>query len=362
MYLFCATEAGGARELRPVILESRSKGMSSIILSSPATTPIFAQVSIDACDKNISSLEEAREFFQKHSINLLVTGTTGDICSERYLIAVARELGIPSMAILDEWYNYGLRFQNENGDMVYLPDVICVQDQLSFEFAKEEGIPVEKLRITGSPSLFELSTQVRLFEEHPPDRPVMMKKDDERLMLLFLSERLGEAYGTEAGGKGSHGEYLGFYEGNVRCDLADALSALQQDVIVIEKLHPSEGMKPAPSHAKNVEWRVESGAHPIWPLLWYADCIIGMCTKALLEAAMLGRNAISYQPNAVRPELCTAARLGLVDLYTSKEQLVKDLPVILTGANRIRPSCQLPCADSQAVGTILAVADELLKS
>jgi len=322
-FLFCATEPGGARELCPIAAVAVQRGISCRILCSPVTAPIFADAGLPTEQRAISSCREAERELQENAIDMLIIGTTGKINSERHLTAAAKKRQIRSIAVLDEWYNYALRFWDENEHIhdAYLPDVICAQDELSRDLAIQEGIPSAILHITGSPALAELTTRAHTFTLHPPDAPDVLKAGKQCHSILSLSEPLRATYGAAPGERGTMGPYLGYQEDIARTDLAEILSSMHGDFFVIEKLHPLEGVKPPPAVNDNVTWHMAMGSFALWPLLWHVDLIIGMHTKALLEAAILGRRPISYQPHAYAPERCTAVRLKVAELSVSREHL-----------------------------------------
>lgn len=361
--LFCASDAGGARQLQPVIEEASKREWSCAVLCSAVTEPLFAQSNIAAERLPLTSIDEAERLLRDRGVQVLVVGTTGTIGSERYLTAAARICGIRSMAILDEWYNYALRFRDEEGNLTkFLPDVICVQDELSRKLALQEGLPGSILRITGSPDLAELTLRARAFLKHPPPPPAVLTAHTKIPSILFLSQPLLRAYGKEPGKSGTSGTFLGYQEETVRQDLADILSGTGSSVLVLEKLHPSEGYKKPPRTAHHVLWKVEEGSDDLWPLLLHADVIIGMNTMALLQAAVLGRCPFSYQPHAFDPHLCTAVRLGLADLSTTKEALAKKLPLLLRQKRHRKTAPRpLPFAPSDAAKRVLLVAEELMQ-
>ncbi len=313
MILFCASDAGGAKELIPVIKLAEDKK----VFGSHVTVPIFADFSIEAEEIKINTKEEADEFLKKINPDSICMGTTGTIKTERYLTESAKELGIKTVAVLDEWYNYALRFADEAKQIgKYLPDVICVQDETSLELAKAEDIPESNMKITGSVSLSELK------KTPPPEFPEILKPAGDRTSVLFVSEPLKRAYGEKAGDKGTHGEFIGFHEEIVRQLLADHLTKLDKNYFVLEKMHPSQKDVSAPPNCgPNVEWISSAEPMPIIPLLWHADLVVGMRSKALLEAAILGKKPISIQPNSPDPEKCTAVRLGVCELQTDKLNL-----------------------------------------
>jgi len=360
MFLFCASDAGGARELIPVIEEAKKHTIACHVLCSPVTAPLFSHAGVEAEECTLSTMTEAENLLKDEEIQVLLVGTTGTIHTEQYLTAAAKKLSIPSIAVLDEWFDFTTRFEDENGELgLYLPDLICVQDETSYTLAKEEGLPVETLRITGNPALAALALRARAFAENPPEIPKVLQVSDSRPSLLFLSQPLKKAYGVQMGDSGTQGAFIGYQEDIVRDDLAELLSAVQKEVLVVEKPHPSEKPKPPPLCAQNVQWCVHAEKDPIWPLLWHADIIVGMSTKALMEAAILGRHPISYQPNAVNPCICTAVRLNLAELHMTKESIAKKLPILLEVHERKAASLPtFPFANPDAACKVLAMARE----
>lgn len=354
MILFCASEAGGARELIPVVLQARKQGMPLQVFASPVTAPLFASEAIPTDVTEISSVADADRLLQTLRPVAVILGTTGVISGERYLTAAARGMGIRSIAVLDEWYNYALRFRDEQGEIgTYLPDVICVQDALSQELAESEGIPRLRTRITGSPALAELHKKAEALRKDPLAMPAVLNRNADRPSVLFLSEKLKAAYGEQAGTKGTHGSFLGFHEDIARADLAHVLTTIGTPVRVVEKLHPAENIKQPPACGTNVEWHVLPGTEALLPLLWHSTRIVGMCSKTLLEAAILGRHPISYQPGTSHPEKCTAVRLGIIPVCVNAAELKHALEH--TNKNDRMPA-NLPFADPAAAAHVLACA------
>ena len=348
MILFCAADAGGARELIPVIDQAKAQSLLHVVVSSPVTEPLFTRAGIATHDGNVDSIETAKDVLESVGARTVITGTTGTPKADRYFTAAAKQINAKSIAVLDEWYNYRLRFEEDDGTMdAYLPDLICCQDEKSKELAMEEGIPEERLRITGSPALARLQEDASALKQNPPPEPSQWK--DTQARILFLSEPLRAAYGDAEGERGTHGAFLGFHEEIVREDIADIAERIE-DVHIIEKLHPSEELKDPPVNAPEGMWTVLPGSDTLIPLLWHADQIIGMYSKTLLEAAVLGRHPISYQPNTKDSQKCTAVRLGLIECVESKDQLEK---LLSEKGAKAREPLDLACADPKGAANIL---------
>ncbi len=277
--------------------------------------------------------------------------------TERYLIEAAHRLEIRSIAVLDEWYNYKLRFQDENGVIgKYLPNMICLQDELSKKFAMEEGLPETVLRITGSPALAGVYERAKNFVTNPPPIPEMLKKKGDRPVLLFLSEGLSKTHGETPDSKGTYGTYLGFQEKIVRADIAELAGQSGKEILVLEKLHPSEEIRDAPQTGSTIEWHVIPGTENVEPYLWHADILIGMFSKSLLESAVMGQKPISYQPNGKAPNKCTAVRLGFAELCAKKNDLAKSLNEHLSQQIARKKPIALPCANPRSAAMIVSLA------
>ena len=365
MFLFCVKEPGGARDIIPVILATMKRGLDICVLSSPVTKFLFTEADILTEEYVPTTQQETDSWLDgRKNIDAMILGSNGSIGVRHYLTFAARKRNIRSLAIIDEWYSYASRFQDEEGKLgKYIPDVICVQDETSFAYAVEEGLPPYILCITGSPALSELAKQARTFVKLPPGSPPILGSKMGMPSILFLSEKLSTAYGSKPGDRGTLGTYIGYQEEIVREDLASILDALRVPTTVIERLHPTENIKTPPPHSPHVNWHVEQNRYPLWPFLFHCDCIIGMRSKALLEAAIIGRHPISYQPNAVNPNLCAAVRLGLATLYTTKDMLAGALEDILK--KPIDSSHSLPpllqCTDPNATENVLNLVLENMR-
>ena len=55
-------------------------------------------------------------------------------------------------------------------------------------------------------------------------------------------------------------------------------------------------------------------------MLWHSDAVVGMRSMALLEAALMGVPALSFQPGLIGEERCTAVRLGLIPQTTRADE------------------------------------------
>ncbi|MBF0156148.1 MAG: hypothetical protein HQL57_03055, partial [Magnetococcales bacterium] len=166
--LFCATDAGGVRNLAPVARLAAPR-FRPVVLVPPTLKPLFPEFGPELPLPD--SVESANILLDTLLPQAVVCGTARYPTAEASLTKAARQRGIPTFAIFDEWYRYRAHFADANGGFRYLPDRICCQDALALQEAQAEGIPADRLRITGSPALAELAKAAARFRDTPPPPP-----------------------------------------------------------------------------------------------------------------------------------------------------------------------------------------------
>ena len=81
--------------------------------------------------------------------SLLLTGTSyNSVDLEKKFIASARERGVPSLAVLDFWSNFALRFSRGDGGLENIPDRIAVMDEWAREEMIAAGFDATRLVVT----------------------------------------------------------------------------------------------------------------------------------------------------------------------------------------------------------------------
>ncbi len=306
----------------------------------------------------ISCVEDAIRYLSLKNPSHLICGTTRYQSPDRFLIAAAKKLEIKSTVVLDEWFNYRMRFENEKGELAYLPDVICCQDEKAKKEAVAEGLPPQSLFITGSPFLSVLTQHAEnLLENSPPFPDLLANKT--KPIITFLSEAHSVDYGVASGDKGFLGNFIGYTEHIVRQDIYDVLNTIEKSCTVIEKLHPSDRSKYEPLCNDFIEW-ITVSEEELWPLLMNSDLVIGMRSMALLESVILGCCTVSYQPNLIGPQSSTAVRLGLIASIYNKKQFLEWLrqKFSLPLENSIKIIQRFPFANNDATENILHLAEK----
>jgi hypothetical protein len=260
-----------------------------------------------------TTLETARQRLSDLRATILLTATSDNgVNLEKPFIGAARRLGIPSLAVLDHWMNYRLRFANEKGELVYLPDRIAVMDQQARQEMIAEGLDAARLIVTGQPALDELASLGPAIkrEQRKAVRRMLGVEEDER-MVLFASEPISTMCGTEP----SQPLYPGYTEHSVLRALASALERVarrkDEKLVLVVRPHPLD--KPGSlevSTDRPLRLVIDSRGKGRDVVL-AAELVVGMTTMLLVEACLLGCIVISIQPGLRLADALPTNRSGV---------------------------------------------------
>ena len=319
--LVFASEAGSAAHLS-VVIKSNEDRASFKVVGTEAGSKVFRSNNIEVQHTSVrKQIDDVRRLLidEKPDV-LLICRCINPRSHERALVRIARRVGIPSVSIIDEWYDYRANYSDESGN-IYIPDTICCPDKQALEEAVADGIPRHALRVTGSPALSALIDQINVSRRIPPENPFPVEKSETRPVILLLSERISDHCTDQRNKKEDQESSIGYDEFKVRIDLANVLNKLDSGVTVIEKLHPSTSKEDfAPIELSNSNWLIyEYGI--LFEFFWWSNIVIGMRSIALLEAFLIGLPSISYQPDLIGINRCTAVKKGLVDCIVSQDSL-----------------------------------------
>src|SRR5574344_942831 len=137
--MFYAHDPGGSYAISPLIMPLKGKH----------------EVFVFGNDSGLKILNEAQEFewslIKTINPDLIITGTSANDFTEKYIWKEAKRLGIKTIAILDHWCNYGIRFSKYglinidkfNKHCDYLPNYIIVMDNFAKQEMIKDGVPAE---------------------------------------------------------------------------------------------------------------------------------------------------------------------------------------------------------------------------
>jgi hypothetical protein len=251
-----------------------------------------------------------------HAPDLLITSATSlpsvDM-SEKYLWRQAKLRGIPSMAFLDQWQNYAVRFSGNQGHerLAYQPDWINCLNETGREEMIREGFDETKLVAFGHPYLSSLKHDLPTIDVARLKAKLHISAEDK--VVLFVSEPIREHYGNTRG----YDQYqvLDYFLSN----LADAPERSK----ILVKLHPKDNRASFQVLAEKFEALspqfIGNELSPI-ECLTISDFIFGMSSIMLIEAYVLGKKVASLQPALCVEDPMVLSRHNLIPVILSDEK------------------------------------------
>jgi len=203
----------------------------------------------------------------------VLTGTGWSSPLEHIARKIAKELQIPSIAVIDHWINYEERF--ERNGLIVLPDSIWVSDQHAANLAKSifKNTPVFELPNTYLDQIVKAITEIK----------------SGTLNLLYVLEPLRNDWG-----KSSQGEFqaLDFFAKNMRSIVGD------RRVTVTLRPHPAEPVgKYNDWIQSNSNLNVSLDQHKsLNEAISASRWVVGAETFALVIACTAGRSTWSSLP------------------------------------------------------------------
>jgi hypothetical protein len=200
----------------------------------------------------------------------VITGTGWASNLEHNARVLAGELGLYSVAVLDHWVNYPMRFVRDS--KVQLPDEIWVVDQWAFQIAKKE-----------SPNI-----SMRLFENtYLQDQLATISPAPANGTVLYILEPVRQNWGRDQAGEFQALEFA--------LKTIDRLYPVGVSKILL-RLHPSESSDKYEKYLVS-DARIEMDAsEDLAAAISFADIVVGVESFALSVALEAGRIVYSSLP------------------------------------------------------------------
>lgn len=373
--MLMARDPGGANTVIALVEPLWKRGYQVELYGKDAALNRYRQMGLTGQDIaeilpkiNISSWEE---FLYRQRPDFIITGTSGDDFTERYLWEAACSTGINTFAILDQWMNYGIRFSSftvkeqeqywQNKMHPYLPDYILVMDETARQEMIAEGIDARRVKISGQP-YFDLIISARdhFSSKHVSNIKRKLSIQPNELMITFISEPISQDYA------GSDGELYWGFDQKSTCNmliyaLEKVLEQSGQRVKLIVKQHPRENEDNYSFLANKVsnEHISISTVKDIdsWSLLRASDLVCGMSSMLLLEAIILGCPVLSIQIGLNRASPLILVQRGILSPILKQEELENALWTILVDKDIPVINWHI---ESGAVDKVIAYMEELL--
>jgi hypothetical protein len=283
--LFFTCEPGGAEVLIPVIKEMlKDNDFKIIVLGYGFAADRFKKNKINF--KLIESIQQ-NDFllFEQYKPDFIITSATSlpqKDMSEKYLWHNAKQQNIPTIAFLDQWQNYAIRFSGVSEDeyMMYQPDFInCIND-IGKKVMQKLGFKSDKLIEFGQPYLSTLKDK-SIEKAHLIEK---LKLDDKKEVVLFVSEAIEEHFGTSRG-------YTQYETIDYLLSNHEFLGNKQ----IVVKLHPKDDINKFNKYQNIILIQNEFSA---FEMIFISNYIIGMTSIMLIEAYILKKNVLSIQLNS----------------------------------------------------------------
>jgi len=337
-------DPGGANAIAPVIELLRDEGKVSVTaLAYLQAVTLWSGwgIQFDVI-KGEASDDDILKFLNEPKANLLLTGTSVNRYElEKRFIEAARQLGIPSMSVLDFWSNYALRFSGNSGDLRYLPDRIAVMDVLARDEMVAAGIVDSRIVITGHPALDGLEAYRQSFG---PERRYAIREglgvapDD---WLILYASQPPAFFDLDDTIPPPWLDRLRTV--NV---LLGALAVLAQArgkcATLLIRPHPRENGEIYRGLTHNTVRVVVSGEGGSRDLALAADAVVGMNTMFLVEARHLGRPVLSIRLDLPLPDDFPPNRSGLIRAVYREEDVASAMDELLN-----QPLSGMPLFEAQ---------------
>lgn len=350
--ILVASDPGSARVLVPVGRELASSGASLVAFASGPAARIFSEdlagIPVNSVADDASEAQVA-VWLQEVGAHALAVGAGAYHMLEHRARLSARTLALPTVAVLDYWFEYAARFhrQGASGRVASWPDLVCVPDDSARVGLVAAGCAPASIVVTGSPNL---EASLRSWRDRPPtSREALAASfgvDPGGRLVLFLSEPYRRqpdgALLTGPGGvwRDDATPLFGYTPDTILDHLIEAIAAAAagRPVTLLLKVHPLEWPAPFAAlaekarghglHAVVIEWG------SVMDLVALADVVTGMSSIALVEAALVGRPSLSVQiglgPDAPF-DPCIGNALGLTTSILDRAALNDAARAIMAG-------------------------------
>lgn len=283
-----------------------------------------------------AGLGSPKEILETFKPSLVLAGTSENTESVGlFLVEEARKRGIPSVGAVDMGMNAAYRFSGKTSDpLFYVPDWLLLPDEWTREEFVGLGFPKDSAIVCGHPhydfiyekvSFFSKQEKQKLRNIYFPNAPA------NRLVAIFATE-LSDGLNPKQFKKSNDYTLLGRGVSTKRTDVVleeflDAISGIASKPYLVLRLHPKNTIEEFSDYI--AEFDQISQEESVLGMLYASDCVIGMTSMLLLEAAILGRPTFSIVPRIAELAWLPTIRAGLTVAATNREKLRRALPKFL---------------------------------
>ena len=324
-----AREPGGAETIAPVVAKLRNRGQVEVeLLAKDYSAARFAAVGLDYVDTEWADGEglgpQVEAIIAERSPDVLLTSASSrpqDDMTEKLLWKFAADRDVPSLAVLDQWQNYIMRFSGPSAGerLSYMPSCVAVMDEAVRRDMVSEGFPTDRILVSGHPRFEVLHDYAaRTDRDAARDKVIALGIEPDARIVTFVSEPARRFFAAEEG----------FDETSTLAALLDCCRGWADgDAIDIAlKYHPRNTLD---DFAEIDDPASESGLrlHHIvdeiepWDLLLASDLVVGMISILLVDSVLLGIPTLSVQLNGYNVDRCIPSKYGAIAVAREVEEL-----------------------------------------
>jgi hypothetical protein len=324
-----AREPGGADTIAPVIGQLLEGGkVDVVVLAKEYARARFAVAGLSyeevvwADEPTLG--EQVGGILADLKPDVLLTSASSrpqDDLTEKYFWKYGADLGIPSLAVLDQWQNYILRFSgpHEGEKLAYMPSCVAVMDEGVRKEMVAEGFPDDRLYVSGHPRFDVLHAyKSNTSRVQAREKVAAFGIDTDALLLSFVSEPARRFFAQEEG----------FDEAATFSALLDACRRIETDqrLEVVLKYHPRnifEDFADLPSTMADDRVRVHHIQNEIEPcdLLLASDLVVGMISILLVDSVLLGVPTLSAQLGGFNHGRCVPEKYDAISVVRNTAEL-----------------------------------------
>lgn len=291
--LVAANDPGGANAIAPVVKKLISQGDLVLpLVTGPAVT-IFQQQGIVCEESTSSTSDDLKKQILAFSPSVFLAGTSGGQSLDKQIMDLVGET-VPSIYVLDFWGNYSSRFSKEEHGFEYLPDKVCVMDELAKQEMMAESIEEKRIVVTGNP-----------YFEHFAES--ITRDQEDKYQVLFISQPISTSPEND----------FGCTEYDSLEGLVEVLENLPQEYHLSIRLHPRDAIY---KYEQYLGKRVKiSDADTLEQALSESHYVVGLFSPVLMQAALGGKQVLRYMPHPIKAFAEIFA--DIAPLITSKKEL-----------------------------------------
>lgn len=332
--LFYAEDPGAANYIGPVVKLLVSEGLRCVVVADGIALDWLQREKINC----IHSEGRGAKLFLELKPRLLVVGTAENRDTAGLaLIRMAKDVGIPSVGVIDAPMNAPFRFSGRTENpLAFVPDYLLVPDEHTLREFTNLGFREERIIICGHPHYDALMMKMEALDKEGKlamRSRIMPECGESRKLVVFVAENEGESnvadYRRSAdytlSGRGWSDKRVDI----VLEEFLDAAADYSGNWFKVLRLHP-KNTRDEFAYYENEFEQISQGGSSI-ELVYTADLVVGMTSMLLQEAWLIGCPVLSVVPRVQERQWLPFLADERIPCVTTREALrewMQALPIV----------------------------------